>query len=102
MVVGSSPTGRASFSGEFAGDLSSDTDLTQETVESDTKMRFPKRVKHRGRVFATIYDKSKAYPMYRVAWLADGERKMQAFEHFGANTARTDLPKQERVNSRKV
>jgi hypothetical protein len=33
------------------------TALTQETVESESaKVKFPKRIKHRGRVRATIYD----------------------------------------------
>jgi integrase len=82
-VVGSKPTARTNFPEEIKEKAAIDTDSTQEKPESDTKMRFPKRVKHRGRVFATIYDKSKAYPMYRVAWIADGKRKMQAFEHFG-------------------
>ena len=37
-------------------------------------MRFPKRIKHRGRVLATIYGKSKSYPAYRVAWTVAGKR----------------------------
>jgi integrase len=42
-------------------------------------MRFPKRIKHRGRVYATIYAKSEAYPMYRVVWSVAGKRRVKAF-----------------------
>ena len=47
-----------------------DTALTQETAESEDKVKFPKRIKHGGKVLATIYGKSKSYPLYRVAWTA--------------------------------
>jgi hypothetical protein len=33
-------------------------------------VKFPKRIKYRGEVLATIYGKSKSYPLYRVAWTA--------------------------------
>jgi hypothetical protein len=33
-------------------------------------VKFPKRIKYRGKVLATIYGKSKSYPLYRVAWTA--------------------------------
>ena len=46
-------------------------------------MRFPKRVKYRGRVLVTIYGKSKSYPLYRVAWTASGRRMMKAFLRYG-------------------
>src|SRR5688572_9635744 len=46
-------------------------------------MRFPKRIKHRGRVFATIYNKSEAYPMCRVVYSIHGKRRMKAFDRFG-------------------
>lgn len=61
-----------------------DTALTQETAESESaKVKFPKRIKYRGRVLATIYGKSKSYPLYRVAWNAAGKRMMKAFPRYG-------------------
>ena len=61
-------------------------------------MRFPKRIKHRGRVLATIYGKSKSYPLYRVWWTASGRRMMQAFRAYSearkrANNKKTELAK---------
>jgi hypothetical protein len=45
-----------------------DTALTQETAESEgAQVKYPKRVKHRGRVLATIYAKCKGRDSYRVA-----------------------------------
>jgi integrase len=56
-----------------------DTVSTQETLESERqKVKFPKKLKHRGRVFATIYGKSKSYSLYRVAWTTGGRRLMKA------------------------
>jgi len=46
-------------------------------------VKFPKRIKHRGRVFATIYGKSKSYTSYRVAWTTAGRRMMKAFLRYG-------------------
>jgi len=46
-------------------------------------VKFPKRIKFRGRVFTTIYAKTKAYPAYRVAWSIHGKRQMKAFDRFG-------------------
>lgn len=48
-------------------------------------MKFPKRVKHRGRVLAMIYGKSESYSLYRVAWSVNGKRRMKAFERFGGD-----------------
>ena len=45
-------------------------------------MRFPKRIKHRGEHLATIYGKSKSYPLYRVAWYAAGKRRMATFASY--------------------
>jgi hypothetical protein len=42
-------------------------------------VKFPKRIKHRGKVLATIYGKSKSYALYRVAWTVAGKRVMKAF-----------------------
>lgn len=46
-------------------------------------MKFPKHVKHRGKALAVIYGKSRSYPQYRVAWSANGKRRMKAFDHYG-------------------
>ncbi len=57
-----------------------DTALTQETAESESaKVKFPKRIKHRGRVLATIYAKCKGRDSYRVAWQVAGQRRMASF-----------------------
>ncbi len=60
-----------------------DTALTQETAESESaKVKFPKRIKHRGRVLATIYGKSKGRDSYRVAWHVAGQRRMASFPSY--------------------
>jgi len=60
---------RTSFPQEIEVSGVPDTVLTQETAESESaKVKFPKRIKHRGRVLATIYGKSKGRDSYRVAW----------------------------------
>jgi hypothetical protein len=41
-------------------------------------MRFPKRIRHR-RAEAVIYGKSKAYPFYRLAYRANGRRRLKSF-----------------------
>jgi hypothetical protein len=52
-----------------------DTALTQETVESESaKVKFPQRIKRRGRVSATVYGKCKGRDSYRAAWQAAGRR----------------------------
>ena len=48
-------------------------------------MKFPNRVKHRGRALAVIYGKSKSYPLYRVSWSVNGKRRMKAFDRFGGD-----------------
>jgi len=62
----------------------SDTVLTQKPAESDAQkeVRFPKRIKHRGRTYATIY-KPKGYPLYRLAWTVAGKRVMKSFPRYG-------------------
>ena len=56
LVAVSSPAIRTIIPRENEVSCVPDTVLTQETPEStDTKVKFPKRIKHRGRVFATIY-----------------------------------------------
>jgi len=51
--------------------------------EPEKDVKFPKRIKHRGRTLATIYGKSKAYPAYRVAWNVNRKRMMKAFPRYG-------------------
>jgi integrase len=40
-------------------------------------------VKHRKKVLATIYQKSKSYPFYRVVYYLDGRRHMKSFAAYG-------------------
>src|SRR5262249_26307598 len=46
--------------------------------ESEAKTKFPLTIKYR-RAEAVIYGKSDAYPLYRVAYYADGKRHMKSF-----------------------
>jgi len=39
-------------------------------------VKYPKRIKYRGRVLATIYGKCKGRDSYRVAWQVAGQRRM--------------------------
>jgi integrase len=45
-------------------------------------VKFPKRIKHRGHVLATIYAKTKARRSYRVAWQVAGRRQMASFPSY--------------------
>jgi len=47
-------------------------------------VKFPKHYKHRGETLATMYGKSKSYPLYRVSWTVAGRRMMKAFPLYGA------------------
>jgi integrase len=53
-------------------------------------MRFPKRIRHRGQILATIYGKSKAYPAYRLAWRVTGKRRMERFQTYSEVKRRAD------------
>jgi integrase len=53
-------------------------------------MRFPKRIRHRGQVLATIYAKSKSYPAYRLAWRVAGKRRMERFQTYREAKRRAD------------
>ena len=46
-------------------------------------MKFPKVIRHR-KAEVTIYGKRKSYPIYRAAWHANGQRRMQSFATYGA------------------
>jgi integrase len=53
-------------------------------------MRFPKRIRHRGQVLATIYGKSASYPAYRLAWRVAGKRRMERFQTYSEVKRRAD------------
>jgi integrase len=46
-------------------------------------VKFPKRIKFRGKQLAVIYRPSKSYPHYRVSWTAGGRRMMKGFRRYG-------------------
>jgi len=78
--VGSNPTAPTIFPSQDGKTGIGDTKTTQITAESvEEQMRFPKRIRHRGQVLATIYGKSKAYPAYRLVWRVTGKRRMERF-----------------------
>ncbi len=84
-VVGSSPTFGANFIGEFDNLRPPDTLPTQKTPETaPADVKWPYKVKHRknGPVLAKIYRPCAGRDSYRVAWSADGKRKMQSFPRF--------------------
>ncbi len=71
---------RTIFADEISTSGASDTAQTQKTAETEPEpMKYPVKVKHRGHVLATIYGKSKSYPLYRVSWSVSGQRRMKAF-----------------------
>jgi len=45
-------------------------------------VKYPKRIKYRGKVLATIYGKSKGRDSYRVAWQVAGKRRMASFPSY--------------------
>jgi hypothetical protein len=45
-------------------------------------VKYPKRIKYRGRVLATIYAKCKGRDSYRVAWQVAGQRRMASFPSY--------------------
>jgi integrase len=68
-----------------------ETILTQETAESDTaKVRFPKRIKYRGRTLAVIYEPCKGRDSYRVAWHVAGRRRMASFPSYSLAKGHAD------------
>jgi integrase len=73
------------FPQENEWSASTDTVSTQKPAESEKSLKFPKRIKHRGKALATIYGRSKSYPQYRVAWSVNGKRRMKAFDHYGGD-----------------
>ena len=88
---GSSPLSRTIFTREAANQSANDTKTTQKTPESETEnVRFPKRIRHRGQVLATIYGKSASYPAYRLAWRVAGKRRMERFQTYSEVKRRAD------------
>jgi integrase len=84
LVLGSSPSRGTNFAEEIVKESPSDTLLTQETPDSEAEpVNWPKRIKHRKKVLATIYRKTQKYPLYRVSWRANGRRMMKSFPTYG-------------------
>jgi integrase len=79
--AGSSPAMRTIFPQQIEENGSPDTVPTQETPEL-AKVKFPKRIRHRGKVLAAIYAKCKGRASYRVAWQVAGQRKMASFASY--------------------
>ncbi len=53
-------------------------------------MKYPKRIRHRGRVLATIYGKSRNYPRYRLAYYVAGRRRQRTFSTYSEAKAEAD------------
>jgi len=87
----SSPAMRTTFPQQTAGVGESDTGSGQNPVESESaKVKFPRRIKHHGRVLAKIYCKSKSYPFYRVAAYVAGKRRMSSFATYSEARSEAD------------
>jgi integrase len=82
---------RTTFPQKTEGVGESDTDLAQKPAESESAIvKFPKRLKHRGRVLATIYGKSCNYPRYRLAYYVAGKRRLRTFNTYSEAKAEAD------------
>ena len=82
-VGGSSPLARTIFPQVIEVSGVADTVLTQETAETEgANVKYPKRIKYRGRVLATIYGRCKGRDSYRVAWQVAGRRQMASFPSY--------------------
>jgi integrase len=82
-VGGSNPPSRTIFSNEIEESGASDTALTQERAETEgANVKYPKRIKYRGKVLATIYGRCKGRDSYRVAWQVAGRRRMASFASY--------------------
>ena len=82
-IRGSSPLARTSLINEIDAFSNSDTVLTQETAESEgANVKYPKRIKFRGKTLATIYGRCKGRDSYRVAWQVAGQRRMASFPSY--------------------
>ena len=82
-IGGSSPLARTNLFNEIDAFSNSDTVLTQETAESEgANVKYPKRIKFRGKTLATIYGRCKGRDSYRVAWQVAGQRRMASFASY--------------------
>lgn len=96
IEIGSSPSRGTNFAEEIEGNSLADTLLTQKTPESEPEpVTWPKRIRDRNKVvLATIYRKSRHYPLYRVCWHANGRRMMKGYPTYSAaKRAADDLVK---------
>lgn len=74
---------RTTFPQQIEDSGATDTVPTPETAEFDAaKVKFPKCIKYRGKVLATIYGKCKGRDSYRVAWQVAGQRRMASFASY--------------------
>jgi len=81
--VGSTPAARTIFPQEIETFGVADTAATQETAETESaNVKYPKRIRFRGKVLATIYGKCKGRDSYRVAWQVAGQRRMASFPSY--------------------
>jgi integrase len=82
-VAGSNPAPRTIFPLQIEDVGASDTAATQETADTDgANVKYPKRIRYRGKVLATIYGKCKGRDSYRVAWQVAGQRRMASFPSY--------------------
>jgi hypothetical protein len=66
------------------------TDSAQNPAESAETVKFPKKIKYRGRVLAKIYGKSKSYPFYRLSYSVAGKRCLRSFRTYAEAKAEAD------------
>ena len=79
-VAGSKPAARTIFPQAIEVSGVADTVPTQATAESENeKVKYPKRIKHRDRVLATICGRGKGRDSHRMAWPAAGRRRTAPF-----------------------
>ena len=81
--AGSSPAMRTIFPQQIEGNGVTDPVPTQETAESElAQVKFPKRIRRRGKVLAILYGTCKGRDSYRVAWQVAGRRRMASFASY--------------------
>ena len=82
---------RTTFPEESDGSGESDTDPAQISAGTERpQVKFPKRIKFRGRALATIYGKTKSYPFYRVSAYVAGKRCTSSFPSYAEAKAKGD------------
>jgi integrase len=81
--LASSPSRGTNFTQGNEGLGLVDTNLTQDPpiseAEAEQDMKWPKRLPNARKPLATIYRKSKAYPLYRLYWRVNGKRQTKSF-----------------------